>query len=303
MSAAELLEHVLGYAARGWPVLPLCWPITTGSAARCSCGSAKCRRIGKHPLAQLVPHGLTEATTEGARVRQWWRRVPLANIGIVLGPRSGMFALDVDPRHGGDRGLVEFVRARCPLGPTLHQITGSGGDHYFFRWPVAGVAGGAHKLGPGLDVQGDRFYVVASPSLHPSGARYRWEDLDAPPLDAPAWLLARLAAPPLAHNPPPAPASSALTNVLERASAYVARMPPAIAGSGGHRATLLAAIALVRGFALPPEAAVDLLAREYNPRCLPPWSRRELARKVAVAAHASRVGRPGYLLNQSRGAA
>jgi hypothetical protein len=72
-------------------------------------------------------------------------------------------------------------------------------------------------------------------------------------------------------------------------------MPAAISGQGGHAATFAAALALVRGFALPPSDALEVLALHYNPRCKPPWTRPELRHKVATAARAERTGY-GYLL-------
>jgi len=85
---------------------------------------------------------------------------------------------------------------------------------------------------------------------------------------------------------------------LERASKYLAAMPAALAGSGGHTATFQAAVALVRGFALRPDDALRLLAGEYNPRCRPAWSIRELRHKVKSAFTGSR--RPfGYLTGTS----
>jgi hypothetical protein len=78
-------------------------------------------------------------------------------------------------------------------------------------------------------------------------------------------------------------------------------MPPAIAGRGGHAATLAAALALVRGFSLPPTLALQILLAHYNPRCQPPWARPELEHKIATAERSERVGR-GYLLT-AKGAA
>lgn len=85
-----------------------------------------------------------------------------------------------------------------------------------------------------------------------------------------------------------------LGDVRERARRYLAAMPPAIAGSGGHVATYRAALAMVRGFALAEPDALALM-REFNARCEPPWSARELERKVAEAAKARDVG-IGFLL-------
>ena len=78
----------------------------------------------------------------------------------------------------------------------------------------------------------------------------------------------------------------AIPTVVDRARAYLAAMPPAIAGQGGHDQTFAAACALVHGFALDPETALALL-REYNARCLPPWSERELAYKIISAVRAT----------------
>ncbi len=69
-----------------------------------------------------------------------------------------------------------------------------------------------------------------------------------------------------------------------RAVAYVAEMPAAVSGNGGHNATYAAATALVHGFGIPPDRALELLLEHYNPRCQPPWSEKELQHKVQDAA-------------------
>jgi hypothetical protein len=55
------------------------------------------------------------------------------------------------------------------------------------------------------------------------------------------------------------------TNHLERARAYIAKMPGAISGAGGHDQTFAVACALVK-FGLSPDDAWPLLL-EYNQRC------------------------------------
>jgi hypothetical protein len=52
----------------------------------------------------LIPDWPNEATTDEAKIREWWTRWPNANIGIVTGRyRDGYFiVLDFDPRNGGD---------------------------------------------------------------------------------------------------------------------------------------------------------------------------------------------------------
>jgi hypothetical protein len=83
----------------------------------------------------------------------------------------------------------------------------------------------------------------------------------------------------------------------ERIERYVDAMPPAVSGEHGHTATFLVAIALVHGFDLSPDVALQFL-RRYNERCQPPWNERELRHKLVTADEVSpRNGKArGYLL-------
>jgi len=65
---------------------------------------------------------------------------------------------------------------------------------------------------------------------------------------------------------------------LDAAKAYLAKLPPAISGAGGHAATFAAACWTVR-LGLSDSDALALLL-EYNRRCLPPWTEKELAHKL-----------------------
>lgn len=90
--------------------------------------------------------------------------------------------------------------------------------------------------------------------------------------------------------------------VFQRATAYLARMEPSLEGSGGDAALWAAALAMVRGFALGPQTAARLMLAEFNPRCRPPWSRRDLERKCRQAA--DRGQQPwGYLRDADGGEA
>jgi len=70
-------------------------------------------------------------------------------------------------------------------------------------------------------------------------------------------------------------------NNLERCLAYLSKLPPALSGSGGHNATLRAACECVR-FGLTDSECMQALG-DFNQRCQPPWSERELAHKLADA--------------------
>jgi hypothetical protein len=191
-TAATALE----YASRGWPVFPVHVPAGDG----CSCGNPDCEHVGKHPRTQ---HGLIDATTDDATIRQWWAQWPGANIGIRTGLPSGIVVLDIDPRHGGDETLADLERQHGALPSTIESITGGGGRHIFFVHPGGEVK--SHNVAPGIDVKADGGYIVVPPSLHFSGSIYEWEGSSHPddvsPALLPAWLLAMVTAPPEKARP------------------------------------------------------------------------------------------------------
>jgi hypothetical protein len=82
---------------------------------------------------------------------------------------------------------------------------------------------------------------------------------------------------------------AATGNLLDHARAYVAKRPPAISGAGGHDQTYAVACALVK-FGLSVADAWNLLL-EYNARCVPPWTERELQHKLQDSF---RHARPGF---------
>ncbi len=131
------------------------------------------------------------------------------------------------------------------------------------------------------------FYVWAIP---PSGAYFHAHILGAPwPVAMAAQVEAervakaeRLRALAAATRVPRASGSA---DVVDRARKYIAQMPPAISGSGGHAATFAVARRLVADFGLDDADAWDLLC-EHNSRCVPPWSERELRHKLASARKA-----------------
>jgi len=71
-------------------------------------------------------------------------------------------------------------------------------------------------------------------------------------------------------------------NNAERARAYLKKIPNAIAGQNGHRATFAAACRLVE-FGLSPEAAWGIYLEWNRSHCLPPWSERDLRHKLRDA--------------------
>lgn len=85
---------------------------------------------------------------------------------------------------------------------------------------------------------------------------------------------------------------------LERARKYIAKMPTAVEGEKGSDNLFAVACKLVIGFGLSEADAMQILIGDYNPRCIPPWSEKELLHKVRDAA--LKRGERGALLHKPR---
>ena len=183
------LAAALFYAAKGWRVVP-----TSGKL--------------KHPV---LDDWQNLATTDPTTIQALFDASPshAQDVAIVTGPESGLFVLDVDPRHGGDETLLDLIAEHGPLPDTPMSITGSGGQHFLFRYPEGQeIRNQASKsLGPGLDIRGDNGQISAPPTIHENGNRYCWEvelhPEDVKVSDAPDWLIELLTSVPEA--PPRAP--------------------------------------------------------------------------------------------------
>ena len=85
------------------------------------------------------------------------------------------------------------------------------------------------------------------------------------------------------------------SKLAERISKYMACLDPAVSGVQGHNTTFHAACVLVHGWGLSVEQAWPF-ALEYNERCEPPWSDRDLHRKLEQALLKPGDRPRGYLL-------
>src|SRR4029077_18768365 len=127
-----------------------------------------CQPRGKEPACDA---GLHAATCDIERINRWWQAVPDLNVGIATGTASGIFVLDIDG-EGGEASLRRLEQENCPLPPTIEAITGKG-RHCYFRMRGS-IRNSAGQIGAGLDIRGDGGYVIAPPSIHPSGRAYSW---------------------------------------------------------------------------------------------------------------------------------
>jgi hypothetical protein len=151
-----------------------------------------CRPREKRPA---TANGVLAATTNPKQIERWWRVNPEFNVGVATGTPSEIFVVDVDG-HEAEAALQKLEAAHGALPPTVETITGRG-RHLYFRAPAdVDIRNSAGRVAPGIDVRANGGYVLAPPSVHPSGRRYCWSVDSADAIaDAPFWLLDKVVAP------------------------------------------------------------------------------------------------------------
>ena len=97
--------------------------------------------------------------------------------------------LDVDPRNGGDVTLQELEKRHGTLPPTPRVETGGGGTHDYFEHHGKPIRT-TKRMGTGIELMGADCFLVAPPSRHLSGERYRWsEGSPSKPASLPEWIV------------------------------------------------------------------------------------------------------------------
>jgi len=141
-----------------------------------------------------TPHGVKDATTDPIEIENWWQQDPHFNVAIATGAVSGVFVIDIDGADA-EAELRKFEAWHGELPPTVESITARG-RHLFFKCPEKPLRNSASKIASGIDVRATGGYVIAPPSVHPSGKRYCWSvDSATTFAAAPAWLLSIIAEP------------------------------------------------------------------------------------------------------------
>ncbi|MGL6225264.1 MAG: AAA family ATPase, partial [Thermoguttaceae bacterium] len=272
------------------------------------------------------------ATTDEQTIRDWFNECSGFNWGLHC---KDMIVLDVDkivqPDDNPFFERADFVEVPTQVTPGVGKLKDENGNsigdspglHYFFKRP-SGKVWGNKKYALNVDVKTDRGYIVIAPSTI-DGKEYQFI-LDLPPLDdlpnLPDDVVKRLdeinAKPEQKADSVKSKAEPDISGLLkrfepktqtnwatpddvrDRASKYVANCPNSVSGQGGHNATMVVANALVWGFALDDESAFEILSKEYNPRCEPEWSEKELRHKISQV-HLHSPDKPyAWLLNETR---
>jgi P4 family phage/plasmid primase-like protien len=123
----------------------------------------------------MTKHGVKDATSDRDQIKRWWTETPNANIGIATGREAGILVLDIDPRNNGKETLARLKKELEPLPDTVTALTGGGGRHLIFKHPSFPIRKdtSGKVFGSGVDVLSDGCIMIAPPSVHASGNRYR----------------------------------------------------------------------------------------------------------------------------------
>lgn len=268
----DALQAALEYRRRfGWSMIPVRPPVVGD------------RTSGKKPFRSWKQY--TDVPMSEIEMKLAFGEDRDFNLALVCGRVSKVVAVDADSQEA-----VNWVRRHLPTTPLMTR-TGGGGQHFFYKHPGVVVRPRAKLKGMALDLRGDDSFVVIPPSRSYTGRDYRWifdpdeGSLEAlPPFD-PSWL-----AEPRRHAAGTTIEENDRMRLIRRAMAYVEKMDPAIAGQGGHNATMRVAGVLIQRFGLTMEEAMPIMLL-YNARCDPQWNDKELMHKLseAVRLKASRI--------------
>ncbi len=207
-------------------------------------------RNGKRPLIAWEEYQRRPPTAE--ETAEWAELYRGCNWGQVTGIVSQLVVLDVDPRNRGPESLKGRV---VPL--TRIVRTPSGGHHYYLKHP-GGLFQSAVGILPGVDLRGDRGYVLVPPSSIYGGA---YEVVaDGPIAPCPVWLLEL----------------AAQLRWARVGDGRPKRIPDRII-KGQRNVTLTSLAGTMRRRGASKEAILAALMQENASRCEPPLPEHDLA--------------------------
>lgn len=142
----DFLKAARWYRKRGFSVIP-------------------CRPKSKEAIVPWTQYQIKAPTEE--QLKLWWTQHPDANIAIVLGRVSNVITLEID-----DEKAINGY----PIPITPQAISGGKGlPHIYFRYVEGMKNYKEHEDGrETFSIRGDGQYVIAPPSIHPSGKPYTW---------------------------------------------------------------------------------------------------------------------------------
>jgi hypothetical protein len=157
----------------------------------------QCQSPGKAPWGAWKEFQGRLPTEE--ELRRKWRDNPLLNVGVALGPVSGLVGVDEDG-PAGEESLAVLSGGDLPITLMFSSGREDGGRRRLYAIPPGAQLRVTHPQGEqiagGVSLLGEGSQTVMPPSRHKSGRRYAWvPGLGPGEIDAalaPAWLVARM---------------------------------------------------------------------------------------------------------------
>jgi hypothetical protein len=168
MSAPQAAAAI---AAKGWKVVKLHGVVAReGGGVSCTCQKGPdCPSPGKHPVAS---NWQASASSDEDTVMGWWENDIPWNLGLLLGPGSGVVDVEFDDDAG--REYARELGLDVSQTPTYQS---SRSVHRLYKW-TSDLPPVAVKKVRGLEVRigggGAAAQSVLPPSVHHSGVVYEW---------------------------------------------------------------------------------------------------------------------------------
>lgn len=207
----------------------------------------------KKPMVDWKEYTERHATTE--EIQSWTN----CGVGLVMGRISGFIGVDADTRESAKR-LWDSLPATSMVTQTPN------GGHLIYRCDEEiRPAVKTHIKGIQCDIRGESSYLVAAPTIHPTGKPYsRWGKWkDAPEFDK-SWIEKSIDSEP--------------KNGVRDIRKYLQKIV-AVSGEGGHNTTYRAACVL-RDAGLSESEALAELVTWNETNCIPRWEVKDLLHKV-----------------------
>jgi len=258
---APALDWALAYRQLGWSPIPI-------------------NQATKKPPKDFLWKQYQDAPADETTIRSWYTRWPMAGVGIVTGAVSKLWVVDIDSTEGAAR----VASLDLPPVPTVKT---SKGTHLYFT--QTGALRNTAKKVEGLDTRGEGGFVVAPPTLHPSGVAYAWETVPwntAPQVPPPALvaLFTEARQPATSREGTDTTGTGDAGDESEETDAYAALLTNGSpAGQRHHDMTRLVGHYLAHGLRT---REIAVLLQPWVDRCRPSFPYADLYRVIADLAAA-----------------
>jgi len=176
LAIPRMLDSALIYRSWNLSVIPACVPIIGGVG--CYQHGIDCGGPGKKPL--VISAEFHQRLPTENEIRHWWSVWPNANIAIITGSVSrNLVVVDAD-----DSAAIRMLYRLCGsiddsgrgINPSIPVVrTQRGGRHaYFFGSNFPGIRTDVAIRGFHIDIRAEGVYIMAPPSIGPTGTRYEW---------------------------------------------------------------------------------------------------------------------------------